>query len=254
MVRVSSWSRRVIFLYISGFFSYRTSNPEVIRSFDEIFSVVRLAHKYHIQSIEDQELRVLQEHWLTSDFDAFFSSQKSQISMEPVHYIGAANLARLTDTPLMLPLALYWCCCLGGELLDGWTREDGTVEYLSPQDMKRCFDARRVLGRKEVLTAGYLLRNVPRERCRDHGQCITAFVVIARGAIGDNPTQRIRSLWGWSEIIQQFHGICEGCKEVLHERDKEERRKLWNALPQILGITVDGWSKLGGGESAGDVA
>ncbi|KAI1795299.1 hypothetical protein LXA43DRAFT_1090948 [Ganoderma leucocontextum] len=120
------------------------------------------AHKYHISSVQDQEICALQESCLTSDFNVHFGPPNPQISMKSVHYIGAVNLARLTDTPLMLPLALYRCCYLGGKLLDGWTREDGTVEYLSPEDVKRCFNARIVLSRREVLLVSRLLDAVPR--------------------------------------------------------------------------------------------
>lgn len=78
----------------------------ILHSFDEIFAVVRLAHKYHIQSVQDQEMHGLQEYWLTSDFDVHCCSPKSRIWIDGAHYIGAVYLSRLTETPLVLALAL----------------------------------------------------------------------------------------------------------------------------------------------------
>ncbi|PIL26490.1 hypothetical protein GSI_12248 [Ganoderma sinense ZZ0214-1] len=231
---------------------YRTPDPEIIHSFDEIFGVVRLAHKYHIQPIEDQELRSLQEYWLTSDFDVFFGPSKSHIDMEPVHYIGAVNLARLTDTPLMLPLALYQCCYLGSELLDGWIREDDTVEYLSPEDVRRCFDARIALTCQESFLVSRLFDVIHPQRCKARGRCAPIVAALSYTSMREQPSPVVHALWEWSPTLVGLQGLCEGCVQVLHERDKEQRRRIWDALPRILGITVEGWGKPS--EGAGNAA
>ncbi len=35
--------------------------------------------------------------------------------------------------------------------------------------------------------------------------------------------------------------VCGACKKALLERDLRERRLLWKRLPEIFGITVEGW-------------
>ena len=37
--------------------------------------------------------------------------------------------------------------------------------------------------------------------------------------------------------------VCAGCVQVLLERDREGRRRLWDRLPGIFGIEVEGWAK-----------
>ncbi len=225
-----------------------------VHFFDEIFAMVRLAHKYDIQSVEDQGIHALKEYCVTSDFDVYFGSSKPHISMHGAHNIGAANLARLTDTPSMLPLAVYNCCRLGGELLDGWTRRDGTVEHISPEDLKRCVDARGVLGHQKVLLATRLFEAVPQERCKDSGRCAPMVANLARVVRDEQLLMHVHAFWDWSQLIRMRGGMCEGCMEVLYERDKAERRRIWDALPQTLGIKVEGWGESGSDEGAGNAA
>ncbi|KAI1795318.1 hypothetical protein LXA43DRAFT_1178791 [Ganoderma leucocontextum] len=70
----------------------------------------------------------------------------------------------------------------------------------------------------------------------------------------DDPIPMIHALWEWSQLIEKLGGICDGCVQVLCERDKAERRQIWDALPQILRITVEGWTQPDGGEGGGNAA
>ena len=116
--------------------------------------------------------------------------------MKRVHYIGAANLARLTDTPLVLPFAIYKCCYLSStKLLDGWTCEDRSVERLAPEDIQRCINACVALGRQEVLFLARLLEAVPSERCRDGGLCAPVIAEVARKFMHDGPFLVFHVLW-----------------------------------------------------------
>ena len=95
------------FLYIDVLDSLPTTDSDVTRSFDEASAVIRLAHKYHIQSVQDQGIHALHDSPCTSDFEVVNCPPKRWIFVRGNEYIGAVNLARLTDTPLMLPFALY---------------------------------------------------------------------------------------------------------------------------------------------------
>ena len=188
-----------------------------------------------------------------SDINVNFMSPNRRIFMQPVHFIGAANLARLTDTLLMLPLTLYHCCYLGGELLDGWTREDDSVERLSNEDLQRCVNARLKLGRQELLVVARVFDEVPRERCKDRRPCSPYIARMGRHLVHEDNLQLAGdALWDWSVVVGAFEGLCEGCKEALCARGKTERRRVWNTLPRILGIAVEGWGELDGGEEVGD--
>ncbi|EIW56955.1 uncharacterized protein TRAVEDRAFT_128205 [Trametes versicolor FP-101664 SS1] len=88
-----------------------------------IFAIARLAHKYQADKLQCRALSCIQEYY-TTRFDAWESKglqgnvpfEKSSV---PVYGIGAVNVARLTDTPSIRPLAFYDCCRLGGKVLEG---------------------------------------------------------------------------------------------------------------------------------------
>ncbi|KAI1795289.1 hypothetical protein LXA43DRAFT_37169 [Ganoderma leucocontextum] len=230
---------------------YITADPEVVHSFDEVFAVVRLAHKYGIQSVQDHAIRALQEYHFPSEINNFFGPPKKHIFVKSIHCIGAVNLARLTDTPLMLPTALYGCSYVSGRLLSGWTREDGTIEHLSTDDLKRCFDARIALGQEQALLPARLFSAVPPERCTSHRRCAPYIAKLVANVAVVEALVKKDALCDLSSVISQLNGMCGGCTQVLLERHRVERKRIWDTLPQIFGIVIEGWAKPGG-EGAGN--
>ncbi|PIL26493.1 hypothetical protein GSI_12251 [Ganoderma sinense ZZ0214-1] len=223
---------------------YPTANSAATRSFDEVSAVVRLAHKYHIQSIEDQAIRALQEHPFTTDLSVHsIPPGKQQIPIQGAQFIGAVNLSRLTDTPQVLPLALLRCSCLGGNLLDGWKRGDGTTEYLSTADIKRCFDGRVALAQEQFLLLSRLFDTIPFAKCMARGACATQMANIARNVVSKEDLVKKPPLHDWAPSIRATPVLCEGCKEVLLDRNKVERQRTWESLPRVFGVTVEGWPK-----------
>ena len=214
--------------------------------------MVRLAHKYHIQSVLDQAIRALQEYPLTHDFNDLFPPPKQHIAMEGSQYIGAVTLARLTDTPLMLPYALYQCSLLGGSLLDGWKREDGTVEHLCTADVKRCFDGRIAIGQQQSLFIHLLFTPIPPGRCTDLGRCAVYLESMALHSVSLSRLQR-PVFFDWAPRIRMLRDVCEACKGVLLERNKVERQLIWDRLPQTYGIAIEGWVHSDGADAAGAV-
>ncbi|KAI1795327.1 hypothetical protein LXA43DRAFT_1058487 [Ganoderma leucocontextum] len=222
------------------FFSYHVAKSDLPHSFDEVSAVIRLAHKYNIGSIQDQALRALQEYHFTSDFAIVLGAPNCQISADPIHAIGAVNLARLTDTPLMLPLALYRCCYLDhSTLLHGWKRADGNIEYLAPMDRKCCSHARTKLILLHGLLLIRLLQQTP-----GSGSGSPDF----RGYL-PHPTERAVSMdviWGWAKLLEELakaHKLCDTCMTELLRRGRVGCKQIWDELPEIFGITVDGWTQ-----------
>lgn len=72
----------------------------------------------------------------------------------------------------MLPLALPERCCLGSKVLDGWTREDGTTEYLRITDLKYSMDVCIVLGQEQFLLSR-MFDTVPLMEYTTRGICAT---------------------------------------------------------------------------------
>lgn len=108
-------------------------------SFDDIINCIRLAHKYNIQDVLEDSLQELKRY-----FPVDLTSWKNRPPILPrAKAILAVNIARLTDTPTILPAALYDCSQLSGDqLIHGVQRADGSTETLSPEDLLRCFNGK----------------------------------------------------------------------------------------------------------------
>ena len=150
----------------------------------------------------------------------------------------------------MLPFALYQCSLLGGSILDGWQREDGTVESLCTADIKRCFDGRIAIGREQSLLIHHLFVPIPPGRCAELGRCPPALENIARNAM-DISRLKKSVFVDWAPSIRTLKTLCEACKEVLLERNKVVRQRIWDSLPEIYGVAVEGWVHSNGAGAAG---
>ncbi|TFK79702.1 hypothetical protein K466DRAFT_505139 [Polyporus arcularius HHB13444] len=212
--------------------------------YDEVAAVVRLAHKYQIEDVERQALAALQ--YDRADYGNFSNpSVPLRISYDrPRLDIGVVNIARLTNTPSLLPYSLYMCANLGGEVLKGYTREDGSVEYLSPDDLRRCIDARSRLSCRGLAMCSRIFADTVNKECTTRSSCCTslktAFWEVAQRG---NPAKTC-ILDPWGHIISRSaraHSICPCCKQEMLLRDEEECRVAWNALPEIFDLEIEGW-------------
>lgn len=65
------------------------------------------------------------------DWENIVMRGKTLVTMAVEDAISVVNLARLTETLIMLPVALYRCCVLPTDvLLSGLQRPDGSIERL----------------------------------------------------------------------------------------------------------------------------
>ncbi len=227
------------------------------RPFDELSAVIRLAHKYHIQDVQDQALDVLRESILTPRF-ANWDEPLTIAHIRTPQYIGVINLARLTDTPSLLPGAFYICAYVGGGLLDGCAHEDGTVEHLSTDDLRRCLDGQRVLALEAAVLPGRILAGervascITAARCQASCQRKLVHVATSRTV---NEHRKVLDYWNVmiknmaAEEEAGLTSICGVCEEELLRRARRERWLIWKKLPEIFGVTVNGW---GAGDDGDD--
>lgn len=212
-------------------------------------AVVRLAHKYIIEDALLQGISALQSYY-TADFEVFLKSSDTdefpidffRSSTEP---ISVVNLARLIDMPSLLPTALYDCCSLDGSVLDGYTREDGTVDYLSPDDLRRCLNGRDALHREGIENVCRIFTAV-NIKCSVHTlvACGNAMHEVFTDAVHSPQIVRPTPLDSWADVIRasgERFGLCKSCIEHLLRRDVETRRDLWRRLPACFDLVVDGW-------------
>lgn len=225
-------------------FFRETEREGVIMTFDELSAVIRLSHKYAIADLQKQAIRALKSCFKTT-FDVLEwdveEDVKGCVDWTDVHAIGAVNFARLTDTLEILPYALYRCTQLHGLVLSGWTHEDGTVEHLDRDDLRRCMDGRGELAWEmnalvsAIFASGYGNQCETTDACRaGHGLVLLG---ILKGGFGGTVTPDV--LRSWSRIIASLPSICEACKEGMHERDRAERRKVWERLPRLFDLETN---------------
>ncbi|KAI0642606.1 hypothetical protein C8Q79DRAFT_982921 [Trametes meyenii] len=210
-------------------------------TFDQLSSLVRLGHKYGIEDVEKQALSCLKLYY-TIKFKAWEASYTPCDLTDARQSIGVVNLARLTDNIDMLPVALYTCATLKGEVTKGWAREDGTVEYLSPEDLGRCIEGfGRMCSEASPLATRVFTMSPAEQSNSAHvtvcGHQIRTFRTQAQAV----NTETLALLHGASDIFMST-SLCASCKAFLIAHDKAERRKLWAKLPSWFGLEApEGW-------------
>ncbi|KAH9916592.1 uncharacterized protein BXZ73DRAFT_53770 [Epithele typhae] len=209
---------------------------------DKLFiaATIRLAHKYDVSSLLLQALEPLKEYYAVT-FDEWCNPHaRYALSVDTRSCaIAAVNLARLTDTPSVLPLALYDCCLLGSAILDGWQNEDGVTEHLNTADLRLCLDARERLAQKNVLAFFSVYAVAVEVECRNRSGCEkTLRGMVQAGQAGVGKCEIL------VDLLLPHPPMCDACERALAGRARLERRRLWERLPEILGVEVDRWDAI----------
>ena len=98
-------------------------------TFDQVAAAIRLCHKYKVEDVLTQAIRLLRERHFSADYAVWQERKvRPNILIQAHAAIGVVNLARLTDVTSLLPTAIYECVRLGSAILDGWRGDDGVVE------------------------------------------------------------------------------------------------------------------------------
>ncbi|KAM5539632.1 hypothetical protein V8D89_006741 [Ganoderma adspersum] len=213
-------------------------------SFHQISAIIRLAHKYNVWDILDQAIAALQDHF-TTDFASWDSgTNQGVIKVRFQQSIGVINLARLLDRPTLLPSAFYKCALLGSAVLDGYRREDRSVEHLLLEDVKRCINGRNKLVQQAFTIVLEVFMSRPCDECTSAAVCQTALQQLLEVAMVSCREASASVPQGWDDVIrkcaQESH-LCAPCEKVVLEREYKVRKRVWNALPGIFDIKVDGW-------------
>ncbi|KAL1946218.1 hypothetical protein VTO73DRAFT_15345 [Trametes versicolor] len=205
-------------------------------TFTQLSSFVRLGHKYGIVDVEQQALACLKTYF-TNKFDLWesfcpglFGYRHAALCLSSG--IEAIHLARLTATPEMLPVAFYICALRGEAVLDGWTRADGTVEHLAPEDLRRAikgfgtlrFESHRLLTDQFDVTVSVT--------CTTPAICN---LILGRNYLCQLDDRSPWPLHPWQQYIS-LPDLCKQCSYHLTEHSRAERRKLWRRLPAIFDL------------------
>ncbi|KAH9916587.1 uncharacterized protein BXZ73DRAFT_53794 [Epithele typhae] len=202
----------------------------------DISAGIRLGHKYQMTVLANNLVSRLGQyytrHW------SVWSSPQRQAYPERLRgsaAIAVVNLAGLTGDTWMLPAAFMECLRLPTEeLLAGFTRGDGTVEHLSPEDLASCVGGRSHLLVFETAFYGCILDKSCSLLCtrRIFDECTTAL----RGKRDDlqglsqhlvalrDPTEPREALLAWAD-----RELCSSCIDEVRRvrvRRKQARGRL----------------------------
>ncbi|TBU54195.1 hypothetical protein BD310DRAFT_936547 [Dichomitus squalens] len=219
-------------------------------TFHEISALVRLGDKYECEAIIQRCVAYLKRFY-HDDFDMWRDDEHvfSPPVFENIHAIGVVNLARLTHTDVILPGALMACCLLGAEIVDGFMREDGTPEMLSREDLGRCFLGRaRILEANAKATLGILHQAVSPECTRPDRCHVFLPELLVRLEEHTDAICNLRWDFTWTgyiDMADRERELCMSCYRMLgkHGRQKEEHRKIFEKLPEMMGVKVEGWGE-----------
>ncbi len=215
-------------------------------SFEVISACVRLGHKYQMNSIYGQAMDYLKGHFT----DSLFIYKKTSTFMPPgfehlKYAIGVVNLARLTEEDTVLPTALWMCCRMGADIVNGFTYSDGERETLSSPDLGLCFVAKARLLQATTLAYMQTFADLPAgicalkdgdDRCRRALRELSDIKIVAAITM-PNPMSIYKSTLPGADAPQ----LCKACATAITQRQVQRQRESWAKLPSLLGITVPGW-------------
>ncbi len=222
-------------------------------AFDVISACIRLGHKYQLAPLYEQSLHYLKSHYPATleSWDAV--AKWSPPGWDDVHAVGVLNLARLIGDADILPTALMACTTLEDRVVHGFTREDGSPEHLTLDDLGRCFKAKTDI-RKARLKALFGILDSSSPECRlvsrlgERSCRKTMRDALARLAphidalMDDNPFAP------YTDYIPKGNlSLCLLFQTEVNNRHANARVNMWKALPEIFGIEVPGWG-LGDGD------
>ncbi|KAI0705965.1 hypothetical protein C8T65DRAFT_233494 [Cerioporus squamosus] len=215
-------------------------------SFHQISAYARLGHKYQIDHLVEQAVNYLKEHF-TDDFDMWIEhAHYVPRGFYTVHAIGVVNIARLVNCDSILPTALAACCTFNAKtLLRGFKRvNDSSRETLSEDDLLRCLQAKETFMQEASSAILEAFSSLMSPACRS-STCRSGLPPLLRKISADAKIladihpfrvfQRYYSKW--------FEGlpVCADCQKRFREHLETEQRLRWTRLPDILGLSIEGW-------------
>ncbi|KZT69644.1 hypothetical protein DAEQUDRAFT_246684 [Daedalea quercina L-15889] len=214
-------------------------------------ALIRLGRKYQIDGLYNDALDVLKT-FLSAQYGSWYEKlpylEWGRYALDP---IAAVNLARLTDTLSILPVAMYLCCQLRTEdLLRGTTYSDGTSQQLSLDDLRRCVDARVFLTREKDAAFERIFDLSASDSCSDSNSCRERLEY--RMAIYKKQVTDVTAGWNisgpwlpyvWLKNCSSERGygeppLCSHCMALLESQHRDVCTKMWGDLPRYFDLEV----------------
>ncbi|KAI0334219.1 hypothetical protein GY45DRAFT_1318694 [Cubamyces sp. BRFM 1775] len=216
-------------------------------TFNAVSACIRLGHKYEMDHVVQRCLDYLKKHFVDCYENWPRIDPPRPPAFQGIHCIGVVNIARTMNLDSLLPTALMGCCMLDAtEITDGFTREDGARETLSPEDLGRCFIGRANLMQANTLATLKLFNQTLSEGCTRRDVCAAVFLRLLDELRSHEKVVCTLDWYKyWSDYVDgrdNDRRLCPHCYTMLHEREKQQHREIWRKLPELMGVTVEGWA------------
>ncbi|KAI0703101.1 hypothetical protein C8Q76DRAFT_753974 [Earliella scabrosa] len=218
---------------------YKSKSP----SFAALSARIRLGRKYQMTAAYEQSLQYLKS-FFTHDFDIWNKHTRwTPDGWKSGEAIGVVNLAQLIGEPLLLPTALLACVQLGSDVVAGFTREDGSQEHLTLQDLGLCIEATTEIHKARVAAVLSTFTHPLPTTCQDQRNC----KIAVRKALSELHTFHDEIIAGdplgphLKFVKNEKLPVCKTCAQAMDRRHRQTRLEMWNRLPELLNIDVPGW-------------
>ena len=213
--------------------------------FREASACIRLGHKYQVDGLVKEGLAFLRKLY-PSDFITLQIRRRDEI-LDNVCAISVVNIARLTGADYLLPVALAACCQLGSDILEGYTREDGTREFLSSADLGRCFQGKENLIEARVQATLEIFNGQPAEECLNPDKDARTLQNIQAGLpkriYGRLCSADVFQKWWPDALDHTLPDLCRECSRMITRTETSRQRAIFARLPSLVGVEVKRWRK-----------
>ena len=210
-----------------------------------IASCIRFGYHYGATALAQQCIAYLCQYFPSTydEYDALTSFVPP--FFEPIHAISVINLARLTGTHSLLPAAIIACSynLSNANILAGVHWPDGTHDVLTPSDLALCLSAKLTLAHASLRRLAFRCYPAASHTCKRPRECIAALQMMLGSAIRTPLKAAIPyPFYPWKPAQTDLWGLCAQCLCAVRTRDIEETRRIWGALPGMLGLEpIPGW-------------
>lgn len=179
---------------------------------------VRLGTKYDIRKLRIEGQRIFKE----------FPTDLADMAADIVdtwneEWFEVVKLARITGLLSILPFALYVCCKIHrtSEILGGFNRSNGTIDYLSNQDQLACLAGFQAICKAQAETTySWAYIEIPPAGCTSSLHVRDKYLKVNFTSL-----PAIEGLENFDKSHFRRTGLCVACVDQAVEMQKNWARK-----------------------------
>ncbi|KAH9835450.1 uncharacterized protein C8Q71DRAFT_710329 [Rhodofomes roseus] len=234
--------------------------------FDVVAALVRMAHKYQISYLCDETLSTIKELYVEGFLDFIACKPRSvhpRLTYKVEDAFQVVQLAHLTNTPSLLPAALYLCCtsepfCNLSKNLQCFLADRGSsqfpyLKYLTEEDIFRCLSVLPRLVQVKLWMFGTIFSGISPD-CVENAMCKAVWSSVTHdkffdgtmhspdGPIDTNCLETIADDVMRSTLLSlDGFTFCYQCSNRCGEREDEARDTVWHEMPTYFGLAIPNW-------------